>query len=58
MHGNGIQHCERTGRIVSHCGCGECYARRLANLVREDKTLRTVSNSKRGYPRYLVTNAL
>ena len=53
-----IQHCERTGRIVGHCGCGACYARRLENLVREDRTLRTVSRSRQGYPRYLVTNAL
>ena len=58
MRESRIQHCERTGRIVGHCGCGDCYARRLANLVREDQTLRTVSRSQADSPRYLVTNAL
>ncbi|HEX6115996.1 MAG TPA: hypothetical protein VFY99_02780 [Solirubrobacterales bacterium] len=58
MRENRIQHCERTGRITGHCGCGECYARRLETLVRKDPTLRTVSRSPMGYPRYLVTNAL
>jgi len=58
MRENRIQHCDRTGRIVGHCGCGACYARRLENFVREDRTLRTASGSRMGSPRYLVTNAL
>ena len=58
MHGNGIHHCERTGRIIGHCGCGECYARRLAEMVREDRTLRATSSTRASHPRYLVTNAL
>jgi hypothetical protein len=58
MHGNGIQHCERTGRITGHCGCGECYARRLANLAREDESRRSAGSTPRRHPRYLVTNAL
>jgi hypothetical protein len=58
MHQSRIQHCERTGRVIGHCGCGACYARRLESLVREDRALRTVSQSQQGYPRYLVTNAL
>jgi len=58
MRQNRIQHCERTGRIIGHCGCSECYARRLENLVREDRTLRAAGNSRIGAPRYLVTNAL
>lgn len=53
-----VEHCQRTGRIIGHCGCGECYARRLANLVRTDPTLRLVSTSPMHYPRYLVTNSL
>ena len=52
------EHCDRTGRIVGHCGCGDCYARRLANLVRKDPALRAVSSSPMRYPRYLVTNSL
>ena len=58
MHNKDVGHCERTGRIIGHCGCGECYARRLATLVSEDPTLRTMSRSPLGHPRYLVTNAL
>jgi hypothetical protein len=52
------EHCGRTGRMIGHCGCGECYARRLAKLAREDATLRDVSRSPAAHPRYLVTNAL
>ena len=52
------EHCERTGRVVGHCGCGDCYAKKLANLVRNDAALRTVSRSPMRYPRYLVTNSL
>ena len=58
MHGNGIQHCERTGRITGHCGCGECYARRLANLAREDRARQGANRPQQRPPRYLVTNAL
>ncbi len=58
MKGKDVEHCERTGRVTGHCGCGDCYARRLAELVRQDATLRTVSRSQMSYPRYLVTNAL
>ena len=58
MRQSRTQHCERTGRMTGHCGCSACYARRLENLVREDRTLRTVSQAQQGYPRYLVTNAL
>lgn len=53
-----VERCDRTGRIVGHCGCGDCYARRLAQLVRDDPTLRMVSPSPMRYPRYLVTNSL
>jgi homoaconitase/3-isopropylmalate dehydratase large subunit len=53
-----IQHCDRTGRIVGHCGCGACYARRLESLVREDRTLQTSNRPQPHSPRYLVTNAL
>jgi hypothetical protein len=52
------EHCERTGRLIGHCGCGDCYARRLAKMVREDAALRTVTNSRASQPRYLVTNSL
>ena len=58
MPSKDVEHCERTGRLIGHCGCGDCYARRLAKLVRDDPTLRTVSRSPQGYPRYLVTNSL
>ena len=58
MRNKVIEHCERTGRVVGHCGCGDCYARRLATLVRNDRTLRTVSSSPLRHPRYLVTNSL
>jgi hypothetical protein len=58
MRNKDVEHCERTGRIAGHCGCGDCYARRLAKLVSEDPALRAVSRSPMGYPRYLVTNAL
>jgi hypothetical protein len=52
------EHCERTGRFVGHCGCGDCYARRLASLVRNDRTLRTAPASTASLPRYLVTHSL
>ena len=52
------EHCEKTGRVVGHCGCGDCYAKKLANLVRNDPALRAVSGSPMRYPRYLVTNSL
>jgi hypothetical protein len=58
MHGKEVQYCERTGRFVGHCGCGDCYARRLASLVRNDRTLRTVPASPPRHPRYLVTHSL
>ena len=58
MSNRDAEHCGRTGRVVGHCGCGDCYARRLAKLVREDPTLRLTSPSRMSYPRYLVTNAL
>lgn len=58
MRSTDVEHCERTGRLIGHCGCGDCYARRLAQLVREDPTLRAVSRSRESYPRYLVTNSL
>jgi hypothetical protein len=58
MHRSRTQHCERTGRIVGHCGCGECYARRLENMVREDRALRAASRTQQSHPRYLVANAL
>ena len=57
MKATQFEHCERTGRIVGHCGCADCYARRLAKLVRTDPALRTPT--RRGEsPRYLVINAL
>jgi hypothetical protein len=52
------EHCERTGRLIGHCGCGECYARKLAEMARQDAALRAVSQSRRSYPRYLVTASL
>ncbi|MGI8460362.1 MAG: hypothetical protein ACR2OC_01825 [Solirubrobacterales bacterium] len=58
MRNKEVQHCERTGRLIGHCGCGDCYARRLAQLVREDRTLRSVNRTPASAPRYLVTNAL
>jgi hypothetical protein len=58
MRDKDVEHCERTGRIVGHCGCGNCYARRLAKLAVEDPSRRSVSRSTAGSPRYLVTNAL
>ena len=52
------QHCERTGRMTGHCGCGDCYARKLAEMARRDAELRAVSPSPQSYPRYLVTSSL
>jgi hypothetical protein len=52
------EHCERTGRPVGHCACGDCYARKLADLARRDAALRAVSTTRPSYPRYLVTSSL
>jgi hypothetical protein len=52
------EHCERTGRLIGHCGCGDCYARRLAKMAREDAALRATSATRPSHPRYLVTNSL
>ena len=52
------EHCERTGRLVGHCGCGDCYARKLAEMARRDADLRAVGRGRPSEPRYLVTAAL
>jgi hypothetical protein len=52
------EHCERTGRLVGHCACGDCYARKLAELARQDAGLGTVTKTRPGHPRYLVTASL
>ncbi len=58
MRNKEVEHCERTGRIVGHCGCGDCYARRLAKLVQRGPGAARREPLAVGYPRYLVTNAL
>jgi hypothetical protein len=58
MKATQFEHCERTGRMIGHCGCGDCYAKQLAKMVRTDSTLRTPRKSQADSPRYLVVSAL
>jgi hypothetical protein len=58
MQARETDHCERSGRLIGHCGCSDCYARRLAKLVHDDPTLRAASESRQARPRDLVADGL
>ena len=58
MKATQFEHCERTGRMIGHCGCADCYARQLAKMVRANPTPRALRKSQADSPRYLVVSAL